>query len=475
MTFAIVLMFLGIIFDAFQFAAVNTYVVTLKDVGMAAFVLTVIKRIIWDGQPLSVPRSAPMFFLLAAPFFVLLSGIYPLMSHDWTMQTQFLKTTLHFIYVWVIASFSVMLCIPPSVWEKGLKSWLIASIPVNIFGAYQIVARAFDLPFAWLRIFSYAKDIRGYENTGDTTQLSLSFEGFYRATSVFSEPSALAAFNAIVLTAILIPYIRNTRPFIESVLLRRLVVLCSSVGLFLTFSLTGLSMIIATLALALLLDRSKQLLKMTRILGILFVLLLITDVAVEYYAGISVAGLFSQRLGGIISSFGIGSTESTIGESFFTRADSMAKAMEIWSNYPIFGHGIGCFYHYTRDADLAFTDSTLFQALADTGIGGFLTVVCLNILSVFKPIWLTHRNRRNQIPSNSLSLAEFAIYLGASLCSLMFSGNSYVGIFLWLFWGMIFSITEYYSNNTKFCIAVKHPLRNLVVFGRKPKPLPTHN
>ncbi len=473
MNVAIVLIFIGFIFSAFQFTSVGTYAVSLIDIGVISFFLVVLKRLLWDGEAITIRRSFAMFLLLAFLAFAILSGFYPLFSSDPQVLQQYFKTFIHFIYVWFIAFFAISMDIPLKSWIIGLKAWLILSIPVNIFAAYQIVARAFDLPFAWLTIFNFVQDGRGFEAPTEMTQLSLSFEGFFRATSVFSEPSALALFNVLVLAAILAPYIRNTAPFISSAFLRRIIVVCSTVGLFLTFSLTGLSTIVGIIVAAFIFERNSRLIKLLKNITILAAILFITDIAVEYYADISVTSLFLQRVGGIVSVFSGGSTEMTTGESFFTRANTMQKCVEIWTHYPLTGIGLGCYYSYTKSAEMAFADSTLFQALSDTGLGGFLTIAALSISSILIPLqprfvqkFLGPAAAKHNNDGDLSSCREFSIYAGIIMMINLFIGNSLVGVYLWLIWGMIFSISQNYSPHGGLRFAIRHPLSVFFIFSK---------
>lgn len=447
MSIPIVMIFVGILLGAYQFFAIDTYGITLIDMGMLMFFVVALKRIVWDGVELVIRRTLPMFLLISMLGFVFISGINPLTSGNSAMQVQFLKSSMHYLYIWLVTFTCAILPFEKIAWKRGIQSWLILSVPINIFGVYQIVARAFDLPFAWLTIDNAAFSMRGKE-IADVGQLSLSYESFYRATSIFSEPGALAGFDAFVLTALLVTYIKKIPSFISSGILRKIIALCAIVGIFLTFSLTGLSFMLGVLFFAVVFERNANVLKLLKIIAAAAIIIIIADIAVENYSSISVSALFTQRVGGIISTFTGGSVETTSGESFFYRASNMAVAIDTWMYRPLTGIGLGCMYQHTHDVDYAFTDSTFFQSLADTGIGGLLSItgLCASIIYVLYRI--TKSRSYMELEDDTKMLVAFSLYVSMHIVISMFTGNSLVGIVLWLQWGMMISLIHSVSRDS---------------------------
>jgi hypothetical protein len=445
MSFSVVLIFLGVLTGAYQFFAIDTYGVTLVDIGILIFFAAAAKRLLWDGAEIVIKRSIPMMLMFAMLGFVLISGINPLTSGDTPTQIQYLKSGFHFIYLWLVGFICAVLPIEHTVWKRGFQSWMLLAIPINIFGVYQIIARAFDLPFAWLDITNMAFAMRG-KDVADVGQLSLRYEGFFRATSIFSEPSALAGYNAVILMGLFVPYIRKIPPFFTSGLLRKIILMCTLVGIFLTFSLTGVAIIIAMLAFAMIFERSVNVIKLVKIAAVAVCILVITDVVVENYSSVSVSSLFTKRVSGIISVFSGRTDETTMGESFFYRADNMSAGVKVWMLRPFTGVGIGCMYNYTKDSERAFTDSTVFQALADTGIGGMLSIIGLCIATLVLLYRITKTSRFAQLSGDIVLMTAFLVYLEVYVIVGMFTTNSLISIMLWLEWGMMTALIHSFNE-----------------------------
>lgn len=382
-----ILMFLtfSVFLGIFRLFAVDTYSVTAFDVGLVLFYIYAAKKVIWDGQLLEYPRSSGFYFLCAMVLIALFSGAAPILEGNINKEMQYLKTTFHFLYLVFFAIVCAGLRINLSDSKRAIQMLMVCAVAIHIFGIYQLVARATDLPLAWLNIsdITLSSSSRGAEaggggwtdENGVTRQISLNYGNFYRATSIFSEPSALAGFCNFILVCLLVPVIRNEKPFINSRKFNTFLTILTIVSLFLTFSLTGLVLFVGIVGFAFLTERSKSILKILKIMCFITVLLFITDLIVESTTQISVAALFTQRVGGIISTYTGGRIETTGGESFFTRVSTLSKAVEIWTVYPVTGIGLGCYFYFMRTADFGFSDSSFFSILAETGIIGAIVFV----------------------------------------------------------------------------------------------------
>lgn len=130
----------------------------------------------------------------------------PLLSGSSEMQIQWLKTSTNFLSKWLLILTFASGIYSADAFRSAIRFMLVISIAINVFGIYQIFARAFDLPLAWIPINNVSISIRNYHSMDNMTQLSLRFENFFRATSIFSEPSFYAQFNTLVLTFLLIPF-----------------------------------------------------------------------------------------------------------------------------------------------------------------------------------------------------------------------------------------------------------------------------
>jgi len=436
-------------FGIFRIFSIDTYSVTLFDVGIVLFYLITIKRIVWDGEVLLFPRSFGIYFVCAMIVAVILSGIMPILEGNSNKQIQFLKTSAHFLYLVFFAILCAGVNIQLIDWKKTIQISMVCAIFIHIFGIYQLVARGLDLPFAWLNIsdITLSATTRGLASAtsltdadGMTKQISLNYGSFYRATSIFSEPSTLASFCNYILVCLLVPIIRNGKPFIQSKKFNITLSILTVVSLFLTFSLTGLVLFLGIVGFAFLTDRSKNIIKILKIICFVVVLLFITDFIVEATTDISVASLFTQRVGGIVSKYIGGHIESTGGESFFTRMMSIVNALEIWVTYPITGIGVGCYYLFLRSPEFGFSDSGVFSVLAETGFIGIIIFlgIYVALFNEWRRFLFTYYYRKLNEETKTMSLFVFYNLLLLSISSI--TSNSFLNWTLWFYFGLTFTI-----------------------------------
>lgn len=375
----VVLIFLTAYFDAFQVFALSTMGITISFLLRGVFILGFLKKTVWDGERLQFSASPPIMLLGAFLFAAALSSLNPLIQTSAPMIIQFHKTFAHLTYISAFALICGIYPIKPITWERVFKTWLLISIVVNSFAIYQIFARIYDLPFAWIT-FSNVSLISRHsgEQITEFGQLSLKFGNFYRATSFFSEPSALAAHNVTIFFIMLMPKFQGNGFIFKSSTLNWTIIILSIIALFLTFSLTG----VFGLALVLFVALMSRLHKVLKPIIFWFIIgaaiVVVADRIVYPYYNISVLELFYDRIAGIIQG---GDNSSIGGESFFTRAHSGWVGIQIWLSSPITGFGLGCFYLYPGN-DIKFPDIGIASALAETGLLGSLAFTAF-FLSLF--------------------------------------------------------------------------------------------
>lgn len=426
---------------AFQVFAIGTYGVAPVIIALAFFYFYFLKRVIWNGDKLQFQPNASLTLLAIVVAIVLISGINPLISANKYEITQFLKTSIHFLF---LTTFTLICCfykIENLSWKTVLKVFLLLSIFINVFGIYQVSARAFDLPLAWLELSNESLTARGTASGFDPyQQLALQFENFFRATSIFSEPSLYASYNIIVLIFLVVPLLKTKRGIIKSNLVKGIVLTLAVAGLFLTFSLTGLLSFAAIAFAVFLFERSKRLKYFVYFLiGTIFVIA-ITDTLVENVTEISVAKLFSNRLEKIYKSKRIGA-ESIEGESVSTRYDYQKRAVEIWAQHPFLGCGIGL-VAYNKKVDLKFADTGLTQVIAETGAIGTLFYLAF-FGSLFIALLKLNReaNKNEELSNIDKSLASCSFYLLIHIVIINFiTANNFITPISWLYLGFIVSV-----------------------------------
>ncbi len=442
MYFALILIFISFHLGIFHVFSIGTYGVTFSDLSTLLFFVLVLKRLFWDGEPLKFVPNSALYFVLLLLLAAIVSGINPLLSTSEDQIIQYFKTFSHFLFLISFALVCALYPINSDIWTKIIKIWLILSIFINIFGIYQIMARAFDLPFGWIDITNPSFTARGsYDEELASRQLSLRFGNFFRATSIYSEPSALAGFNLFILTFTAIPFIQRKPPFFNKTLTIFIFILCI-ISLLMAYSLTGLLGSVMILGTAIFLHFSPRIIKSIPIIVTLICAIIITDIIVYNYTQASILKLFEIRITGIMNPR---ASESMAGESFFTRVETIEKTISIWQRHPLLGIGLGLI-EYDEYSDLVFSDNGVSTTLAEMGLLGFVSFIGM-FAALF---YLTFKLLKQS--NNSLTIDNRVTGLLFYLMFILFiqnyiSGNSLVYYSLWNFVGMLFSILNQYHQS----------------------------
>lgn len=442
MYLVLVLIFITYHLNIFHVFSIGTYGVTLSDLTTLLFFILVVKRLYWDGEPLKFVPNGALYFVLILLAAAIISGFNPLLSTTQAQIIQYFKTFSHFLFLVSFALVCALYPINSDIWTKIIKIWLILSIFINIFGIYQIVARAFDLPFGWIDITNPSFTARGsYDEELASRQLSLRFSNFFRATSIYSEPSALAGFNLFILTFTAIPFIQRKPPFLSKGLTIFIFILCI-ISLLLAYSLTGLLGAAMILGTAIIFHFSPRIVKSIPIILILISAVIITDIIVYNYSGASILKLFEIRITGILNPR---ASESMAGESFFTRMETIENSLSVWQRNPILGIGLGLiqFDEYT---DMVFSENGITSVLAEMGLLGFVAFVGLFVSLFYLSFKLLKLDKPSIPIDNRVSGLLFYIMF-ILLIQNYIAGNSLVQCYLWNFVGMFLALfNQYYQS-----------------------------
>lgn len=464
MTVLYVSLFLSMLLGGFQLFSLSTYGFGLNDALLCLFYLIVAKRMIWDGEPLRYTANLPLMGLLGLLPAILLSGITPVIEGDG--MTQFAKTSAHFFYAWLFAVIAAGRQEKPAAVSAVMRAFVIIGGLVTAYGIYQVVARALDLPFAWVELNNVSLSLRkSVEGDAATQQLALNFQNFYRATSIFSEPSVLAAFTTYFMVFLGIPYLQNSRMFVPSAAANWLFFLLYIGALFLTFSLTGVLGVVIMCGMVFLLERGKRVGKIIYGAVVVVLCLSVIDVLVAPITKVSILELFGKRIIGIIEYGSNPYGEHTSGESFVSRSESIALSADVWEYYPVNGVGLGRFASSlpARRADVWFSISTYSTVLAETGTIGFLTLIFfLGSMFAMTLYWY----RRRHLFSEELSrLLGVLPYLFGLFLFLNFTGNGFVGSAFWQWIGLVFIVANAARRESGLPFAevylVRTPLRDI--------------
>jgi len=438
MEIAVLLLFVTYLTKGFQLFALGSYGVTLIDFNCLLIYLLFLRSALWDGSEFKIKLNLPLISLSIFTFLVMTSGITSLFFNPDERLFQFIKTSLHFLFLVSFTFVCIFYNFKNDFWKKIALLWIYISIAINLYAFYQLFARIFDLPGAWIELTNVSikgREIDQFVNEG-SKQLSLQFENFYRATSIFPEPSALAAFNLINISFIMPIIFNKNYKNIINIKVIWFVYIITLIGLFLAFSLTALLGFSILVCVYLLLEKKVKIkaFMTSLIIGLLFVF--IADLAVEKFANVSILELMTNRVSGIASG---GKNEGMAGESAYTRFDAGLKTLKMWSSYPIFGVGIGLSHSY-KEFDLMFHEQTISAVLGELGLVGFIVFNVL-FISIFYHLWKIKKHYLAKLPYQIAYMVESCYLIMYIYFMIIYiSANQLVNESLWFFFGIFLGV-----------------------------------
>ncbi len=421
-SWVILLLHFSTLLGIFQVFSFMGYGVTFVDFFLAILYFIIIKQFVFDKRKFIIVERGVAIPILLVIFAVVFSGVGLLFWAGRESYIQYLKTLTHFLFVAFYGLVALSVEINYKTIFNILKMYLYSSILINLYSIYQLIARINGLPFAYIDITNISFQTRDFDReVGEYTQVVLNFENFYRATSIFSEPSALAWFNIYCLIIILIPLFTHNKLIINQKWLLYFMLGLTVVSLFLTFSLSGLLMI-SFFVLTIVIIEKIKLLRLFSVTLAIVVLLTITDLIQMNFTEISVSELFYTRITGLLSDQTRGN-KMTTGESAPDRLESFENATNMFMDYPITGIGSGNTYYYPKSTK-RFTHSSFFHLLGETGIIGASAFLLLTYYFMRIALYL-HKYRYQFIESSPelATLQSFAIYLTL----IVFFSNFFIG------------------------------------------------
>lgn len=419
----------------------SSYTVSLADVAIVGMFVVALKDLLFStNKRLGVTRQWSVIFLLGIALSALLSGIVPLLSGRPELVTQYFKTLFHFYYLLIIPIVLIIYPVEDTAWESCMKLMLLMSILINAFGIYQVFARAFDLPLAWIEYSSSVESLRGGDSESGFSQLSLNYGNFFRATSIFSEPSAFASNIIIFLSLQIAPYALGLPQFFKSKGLNILILTLSLIALLMTFSLTGAVGLGVLVVGLIFVTRSARLLKLSLLAIPIIGILLIADGVIESNLGVSVLDLFSLRIGGVAGMISGGQAETVAGESLFNRVELFTSSYQIWMSSPVVGIGIGL-TAFNEVAEISFADTSFMSALSEMGLFGGMSLIL--IFAALITSLYTYIRPNLEIPDSSRRLCVIALFMVLNYAFVsFFTGNILVYYCLWFVLGFAFSVSQ---------------------------------
>lgn len=388
----IMLMFAASHFSGWQLFSVMTLGFTTADLLVSISILFMLYCAIIHNDSIIISRTiiiACMIWLLIA---VCTSATMPLIRGEALILNEYIKAFFHQLYFFAFLFGIVLFIRRQGIFLSIAKLQVYCSIIVNLYGIYQVPARFFNLPFSRVVLTNRSLDQEGFKYGVDTLQLG--FEGFFRATSFYSEPSALAGFNTLILAFLLVPYLMHNYRIIKNSFLFGLTLFLCVVAMFMTLSNTAFFQAAVLLALLFFYGERKHRYKFAVALFILGSVLFAADRIIENYSTISVANMYVQRVGGILYPK---KYEGMGGESFNYRAGEMQKGFTQWKSYPILGTGLNT-SEFIKDefgVNTPYANNGYIDALLMLGTGGglayFMIKLCM-IVSLLHCIWYMRKS-----------------------------------------------------------------------------------
>jgi O-antigen ligase len=468
MSVIIIIIFFVYFTQSFQIFAVGTYGFTYIDLFLMIFYVVFLKKVFYDGKKLQFSFNYTFILILAFLLLGLVSGLTPLFSMDKLYITQFLKTYVHLIYIALFTLICYTYKIPANVWEKIIKMWIIISVIINLYAIYQLFARMFGLPFGWIELSNASLSVRGTLDAEiASSQLALRFKDFYRATSIFSEPSTLAVNNLIMLSFLITPYFQNKLPYVKNHFFNIIAVILSFIALFLTYSLTAVLGLVLIFAVIFIMFRGKKLKMIFIYILIGAALIFAANGIIKSYTKISVYGLFEKRISSLIPQ-DKRLAEGVVGDSFGSRAESAEISIELMERNPLIGIGLGQ-TQYDPRFGLMFIDFSSFTVLAEMGVPALVVFTGIFIGVFFHLYRLIKDNKYSKyLTDNDQRLLGTMIVAFVIIFQTNFlSANNLITYNFWFFLAMALSlISNMYmkSNEKKYEIALlATPLKSYII------------
>jgi len=424
------------LFGIFQTMQIGGFGMSPLETSFVLFWLYLPLHLFVARKPLRLPVNVESIMLTLFTVWFVFSMISPVLSGSLVTITQTLKTTLHFLFVVGIMYVYGTVRFTPALVNQLMRLFLSLGTVVCIYGIYQVPARIFDLPLAWIDItnVSFQEDL---EFASGMAQLALKFENFYRATSIFSEPSALAFYASLLLVSALVPLIRGSKHFLRSRWSISLSIITSFLALFLAFSMTGVLVIMGSLLYIVVRYRRKLMRKILPYFAYGAITLVVVDSTVDSFFDVSVLNMFSVRIESYVSGAAFNEdVGSIVGESATQRMGDAAVATEIWKDYPFVGVGPGCLRH-ERLAQLnqvRFVSSGFFTVLSENGAIGLILFLGVLLTFLIVPTVLEGRwtaQGLGELEPESDAIVGVVPPLVVAFILMNVSGNSVVNAFYW--------------------------------------------
>jgi len=303
--------------------------------------------------------------------------------------------------------------------KKVLRFWIGIAFVLSIYAIYQVFARMFELPFAYISILN--PSLRPHEFA---VTRGGAFGSFIRPSSVFAEPSFFGNYlvSPLLLMGILWLYRKDIGNFLfQSTIANSIVFTTIVAGFLLTFAMG--TYITLTLTILVAFFNKKLSKKILRFAVIILILLVIIGFALEPFLDVNFMEIVAIRaLAHILEianpiDFDLQSPYAK--NSVSIRLERAGTAFAVWLENPITGVGLNNFGYYYPSGVARRIHSGFIQSLVEMGIFGLL-----GFLAIFVITLTTIRRHIHRIAANNpakIILTAFYCIIWAKLFGLLMS------------------------------------------------------
>jgi hypothetical protein len=253
--------------------------------------------------------------------------------------------------------------------EKGLRSclrlWVLVAFVLSLYAIYQVFARYFNWPFAFVELTNPSVATGGGE--------ARVIYGYTQVASVFREPSYLGAYllGPIVLCGVF--QLKDSGPLLlsKSRILNWGILLVLFLALLLTSSQATYLSLLATVGCMYLVGGIHKS-KITRLLLALMIFLILGGLVLTAF-GMDFFGALGLRFKYLILNV-LNPTETAQISSYRIRSECMLGALDVWVRHPVLGVGLNNMAYYTDTCEYSLGWS---QLLADQGVLGVIALISI--------------------------------------------------------------------------------------------------
>jgi hypothetical protein len=296
-----------------------------------------------------------------------------------------------------IVFFFVISSLPMS--ENDLRSilriWILVAFVISLFAIYQVFARYYGWPFAYLELTNPSVTAGGGEPRV--------IYGYTQVSSVFREPSYLGAYllGPIILLGVFL--LRDGGHLIlgRSSIVSWMVLLTLFLALLLTSSqATYLSLLVTICSMYAV--REIEHTRLTRLISALLIFLILGGAILTLF-GINFFGALSLRFKYLIINM-MNPTETAEISSFRIRSECTLVALDVWRSHPFLGVGLNGLSFHTDRCEYSLGWS---QLLADQGVLGTIALI-LVFLTLIRSL---ARASRSTFQSSFWSIISLSLIL----------------------------------------------------------------